>query len=58
VPLPQLTTSQAFFGAVGEEQAAAAITAAAETSKASERRSVIFGPLFGWVWEKLHLEGM
>jgi len=29
------------FGAVGEEQAAAAMTAAAETSRAIERRIVI-----------------
>jgi len=39
--LPPLVTTSQPFGAVGEEQAAAAMTAAAETSRAIERRIVI-----------------
>jgi len=39
--LPTLVTISQPFGAVGEEQAAAARTAAADTSRAIERRIVI-----------------
>jgi hypothetical protein len=39
--LPELVTMSQPFGAVGDEQAAAAIRAAAETSSAIERRIVI-----------------
>ena len=42
---PIVGVSQPFvFGAVGEAQAAAAIMAAAETRRATERRSVILEP--------------
>jgi hypothetical protein len=43
--LPVVVTTSQPFGAVGDEQAAAAMTAAAETSRAIERRIVILKSL-------------